>query len=253
MLSELRLARKVQNVIEHVREPKRLVLAWQAPDQFHDRFRWAVGELLSVGNDFTFRYFKDEEFSRLNQARNLDQLTALGYRGFTVFRPSDDVIYKKSVLSAFLRRLPPRSRSDFPDYMQSFCLSPDVALSDFALLGITEAKLPSDGFSLVDEFRETEGRRELMVELAGHRYYRSKIKTNLVVGDSVELIPEPTNEFDSNAIMVRSAGECIGYINRLQAKAFRTWLAEKRIAASLERLNGSAEKPRAYIFARISS
>jgi hypothetical protein len=252
MLSQVRLAADVKNCIEHVREPQRLILAWQAPDQFKMRFRWAVGELKYSGGTYTFRYFGAEEFSKLNDSRKFEELQGLGYRGYPAFAPSKD-IYTKSVISPFLRRLPPRSRSDFSDYMAGFHVAPTVELSDFALLSITEGKLPSDGFSLVDEYLETDGPRELFVELAGHRHYRRKLERPLILGEVVELAPEPNNPVDPNAVMVRSSGECIGYINRLQAMAFLTWVWEGRISATLEKLDGSAEKPRAFVFASISS
>lgn len=252
MLSQARSAHKVQNSIEHVREPHRLVLAWQAPDQFNLRFRWAIGELKSLSDTFTFRYFDADEFSKLNDGRQFDELLSFGYRGYPTFALGKDV-YTKSVISPFLRRLPPRSRSDFTDYMAGFHIAPNVKLSDFALLAVTEGKLPSDGFSLVDEYLETEGPRELFVELAGHRHYRPKLKQPLVIGDTVTLAAEPTNPIDPNAVMILASGECIGYINRLQAKAFLTWLRESRVTATLEKLDGTVDKPRAFLFASISS
>ncbi|WP_354061496.1 HIRAN domain-containing protein [Bradyrhizobium sp. RT6a] len=237
--------------IQHVREPHRLILAWQAPDQFKMRFRWAVGELSLSDGIYTFRYFNADEFSKLNDSRKIEELLSLGYRGYPAFAPSKHV-YTNSVISPFLRRLPPRSRTDFSDYMAGFHVDPSITLSDFALLSITEGKLPSDGFSLVDEYLETEGPRELFVELAGHRHYRHKLQHPLVIGRDVELAPEPNNPVDPNAVMVRSSGECIGYINRLQAKAFSTWIRENRVVATLERLDGSVDKPRAFVFTTIS-
>ena len=253
MLSRKLPAPKMQDhVVEHVQEPTRLILAWQAPDQFKERFRWAVGQVSRANSDYTFRYFDDEEFSILNQGRKPEELWALGYRGYPVFAPDKNVTYTKSVLSSFMRRLPPRSRTDFAAYIHSFHLSPSISLSDFSLLAVTEAKLPSDGFSLVDEFADPKGPREMLLEVAGHRYYAVKVQNRLVVGYPVEIEAEPTNPHDSNAVKVLQAGECIGYINRLQAPAFHTWIREQRVQATLQRLNGSAEKPKAYIFVRVS-
>lgn len=246
-------ADSMQCLIEHVREPRRLILAWQAPDQFGERFRWAIGVVSPSQGDYAFQYLKDDEFAALNQMRTPQELSSLGYRGFTVFGPNNSIVYTKSVLSPFLRRLPPRSRTDFGDYLQSFRISRMANVSDFALLGLTEAKLPSDGFSLVDEYADREGERELLVELAGHRYYRSKLKHALRTGEPVELEMEPSNPYDPNAIVVRYFGEPLGYINRLQASAFREWIVKRRVQAHLEKLNGTESKPRAFIFAKISA
>jgi hypothetical protein len=35
-----------------------------------------------------------------------------------------------------------------------------------------------------------------------------------------ELVPEPTNKFDANAIMVRIDGACVGYLSRADAVKF---------------------------------
>lgn len=170
----------------------------------------------------------------------------------TKIRHDDSIVYTKSVLSPFLRRLPPRSRSDFGDYLKSFRISPTAHISDFALLGLTEAKLPSDGFSLVDEYEDREGERELLVELAGHRYYRSKLTRALSTGEPVKLELEPSNPSDPNAVVVRYFDEPLGYINRLQASAFREWINKGRVEAHLEKINGTESKPKAFIFAKVS-
>jgi len=39
------------NWIERIAEPKRLFLAWQAPDHLVDRFRWAVADLVRTEAD----------------------------------------------------------------------------------------------------------------------------------------------------------------------------------------------------------
>src|SRR5262245_960870 len=148
MHSQSSLVIDVQNWIEHVVDPHRLFLAWQAPDQFGDRFRWAVGEISRDESNYTFRYLQGAEFESLNQGRTESALAALGYRGYPAFKPRQTV-HTQNVVGPFLRRVPPRGRSDFNDYKEQFRLRPDIEISDFALLGITEAKLPSDGFCLV--------------------------------------------------------------------------------------------------------
>lgn len=44
------------NWIEVASEPRKLFLAWQAPDHMDNRFRWAVGELTARNTGFSFRY-----------------------------------------------------------------------------------------------------------------------------------------------------------------------------------------------------
>jgi hypothetical protein len=224
------------NWIEHIWEPTRLYLAWQAPEHLKERKRFAVGELVRAGNDCNLRYFENDE---VREAQNLG---FLGYPAFKLGRKE-----YQNVLATFLRRLPPRGRSDFDSYMAHFRLPPAVKLSDFALLAYTEAKLPSDGFSLVNSLDEMRRPCEFVLEVAGYRHYANKTKP-LAVSEAVELVAEPENPFDQNAIAVKASGDTIGYINRLQTHAFHNWIRDQAVVAIIERLNGTAPKPRAFIF-----
>ena len=235
------------NQIEHIVEPRRLLLTWQSLDDAKPRTRFAVGELES-GSPPTFTYFSEEKFLHLN-GRSLADIRSLGYAQYPAFKPSKPR-HVDGVLDAFLRRLPPRNRTDFDKYISHFRISRSTEFSDFALLGITEAKLPADGFALVDPLDDTASPRELMVEVVGHRYYRGNLIGTL--GEPVELIPEPNNQWDPHAITILVRGQTVGYINRFQCSAFRQWIVERRVTAVIERMNGTIDHPRLYIFAKIS-
>jgi len=249
---EARSEHEAGNWIHDAAVPRRLILAWQAPDQFGERHRWAVGEIVNNDGEITFRYFgPGSEFEALNPGRSYEALLALGFRGYPAFR--GDRVHRDNVLAAFMRRLPPRSRADFSKYKQHFRIHPTDQPSDFALLGLTEAKLPSDGFSIVNTLEDETGPSELFLEVAGHRYYAAQLSFDLQPGQTVEFIPEPDNPKDPNAVKVCVHGEPVGYINRLQASRFLEWIAEGRLAGSIERLNGSSERPRVFLFVRLSS
>lgn len=240
------------NLIETVCDPGRLVLAWQAPDHLGERYRWAVGEISLKGPDCILRYFdRGEEFERFNSGRNYRSMLALGYEGYPAFNPLHEV-HTQGVLAAFMRRVPPRSRSDFAQYRSSFRLSPKAVLTEFSLLAVTEAKLPSDGFSLVDTLDPEISRCDLYLEVAGFRYWGAKLSfLSEALEEPVLLVQEPDNKFDPNAVSIHVRDARIGYINRLQAPTFVQWMSEGRVVGSLEHLNGTAERPRAYIFVRV--
>jgi hypothetical protein len=241
----------MENWIERDTEPRQLILAWQAPEHTSDRFRWAVGILEPRHDDFQFRYLRaGPEFESLNQGRHYEDLTEAGYQGYPAFNVRREI--HERALSPFVRRLPSRRRSDFEDYKRQFRLGRDLDLSDFALLGRTEAKLPGDGFSLVDPLNPDLDWCDLMLEIAGLRHHVSQEQfKKLSIGQVVELAPEPDNPNDRNAVRIVSAGSAIGYVNRLQAKTFLQWLTKRKVSAVLERLNGSEERPRAFIFVRV--
>ena len=91
------------NYIEHIREPKKLLLCWQAPSG-PDRRRHIIAELYHLNDKYFFRYLKDtEDFKR---AKNL------GCAMYPSFK-ADKQEYTDGVLEAFIGRIPPRSRNDF--------------------------------------------------------------------------------------------------------------------------------------------
>ncbi len=240
------------NLIERVVEPRKLLLAWQAPDsRDSDRFRWVVAILDCSGNNCTLRYLRDDaEFRSLNAGRELADLHALGYEGFPAFNMKR-LVHDRGVLRTFMRRLPPRSRSDFQEYEQQFRLSPRLEFSDVALLGLTEAKLPSDGFSLVDPLDPDATHCDLMLEIAGYRYHAPAENAGMRIGMPVELQPEPENPHDTNAVRIDAGRRKLGYVNRLQAPTFRRWLETRRVTCVIERLNGRPGHPRAFVFVRV--
>ncbi len=119
------------------------------------------------------------------------------------------------------------------------------------MLAATEAKLPSDGFSLVDPLEPSIAECDLMLEVAGFRYYKKDLDFPIAVGQRVQLRHEPTNEKDPNAIALLIESHTIGYINRLQTSTFLKWIDQRSVTAEIERLNGSQNKPRAFIFVRV--
>ena len=52
---------------------------------------------------------------------------------------------------------------------------------------------------------------------------------NLCVGEELELVSEPNNKFDTNAVMVFYQGHKLGYIERAIAPQVRLWMAKGHI------------------------
>ena len=240
----------MEHWIGHIGEPDRLILAWQAPVEQKDRVRWAVGELSKSASGAQFRYFDGAEFVDLNGGRPSADLRSAGYFGYPAFDAAHTGVFSNGVLDAFMRRIPPRTRSDFPRYLTHFRVAPTASLSNFALLGLTEARLPGDGFSLIDPLDPEEERRDLVFEIAGHRH-NVECRDRLVEGRELKLVPDPSNAHDPNAIRLEADGELVGHVNRLQASVVGQWLRTREVHAWLLRLNGTPEKPRAFAFLRV--
>lgn len=240
------------NWIEHFSEPRRLFLAWQAADHLRQRYRWAVGELTrQLNGSLTLRYFREgDEFSRLNDGRSYEELKALGFEGYPAFSLKKER-HDDGVDDVLARRLPPAVRPDFAAYQSQFRIRPGTDLSLIELLAVTEGKLPSDGFSLVDPLDAGAISVDLMLEVAGYRYYAADVASLMVPGRRVDVLPEPENSHDANAVRFCIEGRTVGYVNRLQANAFQGWLANSSVTAEVERLNGRPAHPRAFIFVRV--
>jgi hypothetical protein len=219
-----------------------LLLAWQASDPDGERTRFAVGELLLEGEECTLRYLSGNE---------VDSARALGFSGYPAFDVGK-VEHRKGVLAAFMRRLPPRTRADFDAYKAQFRLQAGLSISDFALLAYTEAKLPSDGFSIVNPLTDVCGPCEFLLESAGYRHYAGGLNEPLSVGQRLQFVAEPSNKWDPNAVRVEANSELVGYVNRLQAPAFLQWIKQAVVEGFVERLNGNAVKPRLFMFVSVA-
>ena len=243
---------KLSQWIEHLSEPKRLILTWEPHLAVSGRTRWIVGEVRRASDGVEFRYLKGAEFSLENNGRSESELKAAGYLGYPAFDPrgSDKIVFDDHVLEAFLRRLPPSGRSDFGAYLEHHRIQATQPVSPMALLGATEARLPGDGFSLVDPFDPEQLLCDAVIEVAGHRHYPAS-RALLFPGQSLELTHEPDHAHDPHAVRISANGVVIGYVNRVQAPSVSAWLGTRRIEASLLRLNGSTSKPRAFVFLKV--
>lgn len=236
--------------IEQPLQPSTLVLAWQAPDGVVDRRRWAVGLLESSPSGATFQYLDETAFGEFNLGRSVTDLRGLGFIGYPAFAFKAGALFSEHVLEAFVRRLPPSSRTDFVRYLEYFSIG--VSVPPLTLLSLTEARLPSDGFSLIDPLDPDSDAGETVAEIAGFRHESPNHFEALQVGSTLDLIPDPTNEHDPNAVGVWWEQQRIGYVNRLQAPTILTWLQTRSIQCNLIRLNGRAGAPRAYAKLTIS-
>lgn len=228
------------NQVLHIIEPKRLLLVWQASDGVG--IRRIIGELCRINDEIEFKYF--------HGTSDFESAQKEGFAGFPAFKIKQQK-HTNGILDTFTKRIPPRSRTDFEKYLRKLKISPKQEISDFALLGYSEAKLPGDRFSIVHPFDDCDPPFEFLTEIAGFRHHEG-MQMDLEIGESIVLDPEADNEFDSNAIRVLARGEKIGYINRVQALTFHRWLDTGHVKAVIDRKNGDTERPQVYLFVEIT-
>lgn len=232
--------------IRHIIEPKRLLLIWQAPSE-NVRKRFVVGELIKLENEVCLRYLAETE----DFAEALEH----DFKLYPAYKPNPNRLSDElceGVMDMFARRLPPRTRGDFSKYLENFRIPTNVEISDFALLGYTGAKLPTDGFSIVHPFDTAHGEFEFLMEAAGFRHMSELPIDELTTDMSAVFEFEQENPVDPNAIAIKVNNKKIGYVPRALLPTFSRWLHEGSVKAQVERLNGRQGSPVVYLFVEVS-
>lgn len=225
----------------HIVEPQALLLVWQGNDESdrQSRTRRIVGKI-------TREQGAAAKLEYLKQTPDFTAALEHGFTGYPGFSLTQTSHVSETVLEAMMRRLPPRKREDFADYLALHRLPNPFPFSDFALLGYTEARLPSDGFSIVPIFNPEETPCEYVLEVAGVRH--NCVNTEqLAKGDEVKLFKELDNPVEPGAIAVLHNDQRIGYVNRAFMHTVAAWLESKKIRAIIERKNGKPDRPLIYI------
>ncbi|PXX96309.1 HIRAN domain-containing protein [Halomonas sp. LBP4] len=231
--------------IEHLVEPRRLLLYWQARES-KNCSRYRVGQLVKRDGQVVLQY--DLDGSEMAEAREM------GFQGYPAF-PLKQAEHSHQVMDAFMRRLPPRSRRDFSRYLELRAIPAAAEVSDFALLGYSGAKLPNDGFELVHPFDEPPEAFEMLLEVAGFRHdHESEAAAGeLREGSTVQFVAEPGNPFDSEAIRMENAGRKLGYVPRGHLDMLHRMLGQgARLEGVIFRINGTDNRPLVYVLTRIS-
>lgn len=227
--------------IEHLVEPERLLLYWQARES-QQRKRYCVGQLVTKDGQVVLQYANDTEAAEAKE---------MGFEGYPAF-PLKTKEHHHQVLEAFKRRLPPRSRGDFSRYLTLRAIPAEAEISNFALLGYSGAKLPNDGFELVHPFDDPPKAFEVLLEVAGFRHEANLDVVELNVGDPVQFEREPENQFDGLAIRVESSGKKLGYVPRGHLDMLHRMLDKGAVLnGEVFRINGSSERPLVYVLTRI--
>lgn len=231
------------NFLEYLHEPSRLWLTWQRPDDAFPRTRRVVAEIVRSDDACTLRYLQSSEDYQVAAQQ--------GFQGFPAFDPAQ-AEHTRGVMEALSRRLPPRKREDFDDYLAQFRLPPGFGGSDFALLGYTGARLPSDTFGFVPDFADVSRPIDLLLEVAGFRHQECQGRFAPTTGLPVTFSVDANNPVDREAVQVRSGEWGLGYVNRALLPWFAERLRHGEVAfAHIERINGEPDRPLIYVFCRV--
>lgn len=225
-------------------EPTVLFLMWKN----------AKGKRFKVGELYPDRFiYEPHDSADMQKAKNF------GFKGFPAF--SIDKLEHKNPVEIFMRRCPPKDRSDYGVYLKSFGLNPDHAdvknLTDFALLGYCGAYVPTDPFNLVNPFLRVSSPFDFIMQVAGahHTYFESHIpqEASSLINQKINVQPEPENEFDPYAVaLYLTNGEKLGYVQKNLSKSFLEWNKQGLInTVEVCRTNGRPDHPYVYAYIQI--
>ncbi len=226
--------------IEHIVEPEKLFLSWQAPLA---RMRMFVAELTRNGNDANLVYLKESE--------DFLEAQRLGFEDYPGFDTEKEV--HENVLGSFMKRLPPRSRRDFGRFLDALRIKADTEITDFALLGYSGAKLPDDDFTIIHPFENALTPFELMLLVQGYRHYEKHLPFESLSQDMQAYFEaEPDNQYDPDAIKIIINNVKVGYVCRGLTCSFHKWMqAGFKITAYIERINGTVQKPKMFLYVSV--
>lgn len=238
--------------IDNPVEPKKLLLSWRAI-HYEDSSRFIVGELVKIRENtdhdadaVELNYFVDED--QFKQAKKL------GFIGHPAFPFEKSKTYTKNVFGAFKRRLPPKSRRDYLDFVKFCGIHSEAKFSTFCLAGYSGVKLPNDGFELIHPFDGVEKAFSFVIEIAGFRYADEMKAVDLNKGEIVHFKPETNNSYDSKAVRIEKNGIKLGYVDRGRTFIFhRSWAEKRKIHAEVWQKNGTPDRPLIYLFVNIGA
>jgi uncharacterized protein YegP (UPF0339 family) len=180
---------------------RRLFVAWQDPE---------IRSITPVAC-LTRRQGSDGDTFQFYYLRRVRQLPH--FRPFVGF-PSLHETYESTTLFPFFEnRIMPRSRDDYSDYVEMLGLSVDA--DPFEILARSEGRRATDTIEVFPEpnLENDTVTCRLLVHGVRHVAGAHDAIDDLRIGDALYVLPDPMNEFDEQAVLLRTGGyRLVGYI-----------------------------------------
>ena len=189
-----------------------LYLIWKNPK---NRSRCHVG-IFKKNTKYEFQYVS-----------NIQTYIKEGFDLLVSFPDTQKTYTSEKVFPEFLSRIPGPTRIDINEILQKYQLS---SYDAFELIKRSGAKTSLDTLEFIDPILNLRGNnitREFYV--AGTRHYCVKDNEDKIkVGDNIKLEPEPTNEYDKNAIKIFINDIFTGYLPNYYSAIVSRHLSNKK-------------------------
>lgn len=190
-----------------------LLVVWQDEES---RLYYHIGTLSNYDDYYEFTYTSSQP-----GLRKLGDALKAGYMIHPAFPKTDKVYRSKALFPAFDRRIPSSDRSDFKAILSDLGLNENP--SKMEILRATRGRLASDTYSFEQPLRLREdGKIQSSFFIHGMRHQKlpDDWSSWIAESSSLELIQEPTNPYDSNAVAVFTrGGKQLGYVPNFYSQA----------------------------------
>lgn len=185
---------------------KTLFLAWQ--DQEKTRRWFVIGMLDRLNSNYKFRY--------VNQARLASDF---GFQPLLDFPEIEKVYVSQQLFPLFENRLLSKSRPDYDDFLKRIAIeNTNNDVDPMEILARTEGLRATDSFEVFQKPEPDDNRNYHIVFFArGVRHLPEGVEgliASLNIGEELEVKFDLENEYDCNALILRSNGLQVGWIPR---------------------------------------
>ena len=205
-------------------------------DQNHTGKRYIVGEIVKENNSYTLNYFDNINFSEDAKEQ---------YSGFVAFDMNTKKSYDNGVMELFQKRLPPKQRQDYSDYLRSNRINENLKnnLDSFTLIGLTGGQIEGDGFSFQPVIDVNNNNFQVFFNIAGFRHHSNYPNDiNLLRDKQVTLHAEKYNQHDAHAIKIMYKDYNLGYVPYGYNKEIHKFL-DRIDFAIISKINGIFTRP----------
>jgi hypothetical protein len=213
---------------------KELILSWQ--DIVNTRLWFPIARLTQQSDGYLFRY-----------VNGVKQAEKHGFLGLAGLNERTESYYSEKLFPLFQNRILNKSRPDRSEFLDWLGLTLD-GYSEMEELARSGGVKVTDQFQLFPVPEQKQGRYQVHFFAHGVRHlaphYQERVK-RLEVGEKLYLCPDPQNEKDSNAVMIRTENpvELVGYAPKFLAKDFVTLIGYDSVNASIRVVKANPNAP----------
>lgn len=192
-----------------------IYLIWKEPTT---RRNYIVGEL-SRNGQYEFSY-----------GHEINEASKNGFKLLISFEDVDRLYKSDTLFPTFTSRLPDKKRKGIEKILSKYELEEYDA---YKLLKRSGAKLPIDNLEFIDPILDYNGNVTRVFYIAGPRYYigcegkdcEKSIRAE--VGDQLQLVLNPENQHDKNAIkVINKESNLLGYVPRYYSEGMTNCLKQ---------------------------